>query len=170
MVQKTGENMEYDLIRLNNNIVKTIPVKGIYSFNKEELSGTDIISLNEVKIDGELYKNSLGNVELDCIVEGVMVLPCAITLKPVNYPFSINISGELTELMENFNENERNFQNTIDILPIIWENILMEIPMRVVSDDIKDSDINMSGDGWRFTTSDENKESPLSELMDYLDE
>ena len=99
-----------------------------------------------------------------------MVLPCAITLKPVKYPFNIEISGEIEELMENFEENERNFQNSIDILPIIWENILMEIPMRVVSEDAEDSDILKEGNGWKFVTEEEEKTSPLSELMDYLDD
>ena len=72
--------------------------------------------------------------------------------------------------MENMEENERNFQNTIDILPIIWENILMEIPMRVVSEEAKNSDISLEGNGWKFVTEEEEKTSPLSELMDYLDD
>lgn len=162
--------MHFDLIRLNNNIEKTIPVNETYSFSLDELSGTDLLKLDDVQINGEIFKNSLGNVELNVDVDGVMVLPCAITLKPVDYPFSINISGELEELFEEFDENQTNFQNTIDILPIIWENILMEIPMRVVSDEAKNTDINMSGDGWKFVTEEEEKLSPLSELMDIIDD
>ena len=73
-------------------------------------------------------------------------------------------------MCENLEENNKNFRNSIDILPIIWENILMEIPSRVVSDDIKDSDLNLKGDGWSFTTSEEKNQSPLSELMDMIDE
>ena len=162
--------MEFDIIRLNNNIERFIPINETYSFSSEELSGTDLLKLDDVKVEGEILKNSLGNIELNVDVEGVMVLSCALTLKPVDYPFAITISGEIDELMENFEENERNFQNTIDILPIIWENILMEIPMRVVSEDIKEEDINMSGDGWKFVTEEEEIKSPLSELMDYLDD
>ena len=162
--------MKYDLVRLNNNIDKYISVNEVYSFTGDELSGTDLLKLDNVKINGEMFKNSLGNIELSLDVEGVMVLPCAITLKPVNYPFNIEIGGEIEELMENFEENSINFQNSIDILPIIWENILMEIPMRVVSEDVKDKDINMSGDGWKFITDEEETSSPLSELMDYLDD
>ena len=162
--------MKFDIIRLNNNIEKFIPIHEVYSFKKEELSGTDLLKLDNVKIDGELCKNSLGNIELNVVVEGKMVIPCAVTLKPVDYPFLIEISGELDELMMDLEENQRNFQNTIDILPIIWENILMEIPLRVVSDDIKDSDINIRGDGWKFITGDEEKQSPLSELMDMIDD
>ena len=162
--------MKYDLVRLNNNIDKYISVSETYSFTVDELSGTDLLKLDDVKINGEIFKNSLGNIELSLDVEGVMVLPCAITLKPVNYPFSIEISGEIEELMENFEENSTNFQNSIDILPIIWENILMEIPMRVVSDEAKNSDITMEGEGWKFVTEEEEKLSPLSELMDMIDD
>ena len=162
--------MKYDIIRLNNNIVKSIEVNEIYSFTQEELSGTDLLKLDNVKIEGEIIKNSLGNIELNLYVEGVMVLPCAITLKPVNYPFNVEISGEIEELMENFEENERNFQNSIDILPIIWENILMEIPMRVVSEEAENNNITTEGNGWKFVTEEEEKTSPLSELLDYLDD
>ena len=162
--------MKYDLVRLNNNIDKYISVNEVYSFTIDELSGTDLLKLNDVKINGEIFKNSLGNIELSLDVEGVMVLPCAITLKPVNYPFNIEISGEIEELMENFEENSTNFQNSIDILPIIWENILMEIPMRVVSDEAENSDMTMEGEGWKFVTEEEEKVSPLSELMDMLDD
>ena len=159
--------MKYDITRLNNNIEKYVPINTTYSFSKEELSGTDLISLDNVKIEGEISKNSLDNIFIDLNVSGVMILPCAITLKPVEYPFNIDINGEYNELME---ENSTNFQNTIDIFPIIWENILMEIPMRVVSPDIKTSDRNIKGDGWTFTTDEEENNSPFKGLMDYLDD
>ena len=162
--------MKYDLVRLNNNIDKYISVSEEYSFTEEELSGTDLLKLDDVKINGEIFKNSLGNIELSLDVEGVMVLPCAITLKPVNYPFNVEISGEIEELMENIEENSTNFQNSIDILPIIWENILMEIPMRVVSIEAENSDITKEGEGWKFVTEEEEKTSPLSELMDMIDD
>ena len=162
--------MQFDIIRLNNNIDKFVSIDETYTFTQDELMGTDLLKLEDVKITGELFKNSLGNIELNVDVEGVMVLPCAITLKPVDYPFLITINGEIEELMENMEENERNFKNTIDILPIIWENILMEIPMRVVSEEAKNMDMNISGDGWKFVTEEEEMTSPLSELMNLLDD
>ena len=153
--------MLYDITRLNNNIDKSITIDEVYSFKKEELEGTYLLSLDNVKINGEIFKNSLGNIELSITVDGVMVLPCAITLKPVDYPFSIEINGQLDELLI---ENDKKFKNTIDILPIIWENILMEIPMRVVSPDAEN--IELSGDGWSFTTKEmEEKDNPFMELL-----
>ena len=160
--------MNFDIVRLNNDIDKNIEIDITYSFSKEELKGTDLLKLDNVKIVGELYKNVLGNIVLSVDVSGVMILPCAITLKPVEYPFSLIIDDEVQKLYENIEENPINLQNTIDILPIIWENILMEIPMRVVSPDAEN--VKLSGDGWKLVTDEENKNNPLSELMDMLDE
>lgn len=160
--------MNFDIVRLNNDIDKNILIDTTYSFSKEEMQGTDLLKLDNVKIVGELHKNVLGNIVLSVDVSGVMVLPCAITLKPVDYPFSLVIDDEIEKLYENIEENKVNLQNTIDILPIIWENILMEIPMRVVSPDAED--IKLSGDGWKLVTDEDNKNNPLSELMDMLDE
>ena len=153
--------MNYDITKLNNNIEKSILINEVYSFDKESLKGTDLLSLDNVKINGEIFKNSLDNIELSLDVSGIMVLPCAITLKPVEYPFSIEISGEYNELI---GENSINFQNTIDILPIIWENILMEIPMRVVSPDAED--ISLEGDGWVYNSKEEDDNNPFKELLD----
>ena len=160
--------MNIDIVRLNNDIDKNILIDTTYSFSKEEMQGTDLLKLDNVKIVGELHKNVLGNIVLSAEVSGVMVLPCAVTLKPVDYPFSIVIDDEIEKLYENIEENPINLQNTIDILPIIWENILMEIPMRVVSPDAEG--VKLSGDGWKLVTNEEEKNNPLSELMDMLDE
>ena len=160
--------MNIDIVRLNNDIDKNIEINITYSFSKEEMEGTDLLKLDNVKIVGELHKNVLGNIVLSVDVSGVMVRPCAITLRPVEYPFSLIIDDEVEKLYENIGENPINLQNTIDILPIIWENILMEIPMRVVSPDAEN--VKLSGDGWKLVTEEDNKNNPLSELMDMLDE
>ena len=160
--------MNFDITRLNNDIEKVVPIDITYSFSKEQIKGTDLLKLDDVKIIGELHKNVLGNIVLSVDVSGVMILPCAVTLKPVDYPFSLVIDDEIEKLYENIEEKSINLQNTIDILPIIWENILMEIPMRVVSPDAEN--IKLSGDGWKLVTDEDNKNNPLSELMDMLDE
>ena len=160
--------MNIDIVRLNNDIDKNILIDTTYSFSKEEMKGTDLLKLDNVKIVGELHKNVLGNIVLSVDVSGVMVLPCAVTLKPVEYPFSLIIDDEIEKLYENIEEKPINLQNTIDILPIIWENILMEIPMRVVSPDAEN--VKLSGDGWKLVTDEDNENNPLSELMDMLDE
>lgn len=148
--------MEIDITRLKSDIDEFIDVDLDYSFSKEELEGTDLLELNNVKIKGIISKDTLDNYSIDLNVDGVMVLPCAITLEPVNYPFSVKISGNLEEMLEEINENSKKIENSIDIFPIIWENILMEIPMKVVSEKAKD--IKLEGDGWRLITDEKREE------------
>lgn len=155
--------MNIDLTRLNNNIEKKVVVNTSYTFSKEELTGTDLIACDS-KVEGYISKDSLGNILINFKVDGVMVIPCAITLKPVNYPYSIEIEGLLDELLE---KNDKKYTNTLDIFPIIWENILMEIPMRVISEEAKD--IKLSGDGWELVT-EECANTPLAGLADLLDD
>ena len=159
--------MEFDLTRLKNNIEEYINIDRSYSFSDEYLSKTEIIELNDLKIKGYITKDSLDSLLIDLKISGVMVLTCSLTLKPVNYPFETNISGNLEELLEEVEENSKKTQNTLDILPIIWENILMEIPMKVTSEDAHD--IKLSGDGWKFVTEDSDIVNPeLEKLKDLL--
>lgn len=156
--------MIIDITNLNSENYKEIDE--VYSFSKEELENTDILKLDNVSIKGDITKNSLEELILNIIVKGTMVLPCAISLKPVNYDFEIEIDENLTEYSEENDKICKNNQKTLDILPIIWENILMEIPMRVVSDDL--SDAITKGDGWELVTEEKKVNPSLAKLKDLL--
>lgn len=159
--------MIIDLTRLRSGIDKEILVNGTYSFTKEQLDGTDVTSIDDVRITGTITLNAINSIVLSLDIVGVMIIPCAITLKPVEYPFSILIDGDLEELCDEINEKEINSQNRLDILPIIWENILLEIPMRIVSDGAEN--ITLSGDGWKLINEDSgNENSELFKLKDLL--
>ena len=144
------DKMDIDITKLKSGLVDYIDVCEEYSFSKDELKDTDIIKLDGVVVDGAISKNSTDEYIIDVEVSGIMVLPCAVTLKPLDYKFSINIEGNLENLYEEMGKKYENGQKSIDILPIIWENILMEIPIRVVSDEAKVAQI--SGDGWELIT------------------
>lgn len=159
--------MNFDLLRLKNGIDKNIIVDEVYSFSTEELEGTGVSKLDNVEITGEITLNALKDVYISLEVNGVLIMPCAITLKPVEVPINIVIEGDLSEFQEDNEKNTRNFVNTLDILPIIWENILMEIPMRVIAPNA--SLENVEGEGWRVITGEEkNVNSELSKLKDLL--
>ena len=79
-----------------------------------------------------------------------MYLSCAITLKKTPYPFEIKIEGNIEELLNEIGEIDKKVENTIDIFPIIWENIVMEIPTRIVSPDAKLE--KQEGEGWKVIT------------------
>ncbi len=165
-----GDDMEYNLLRLKNDLERFIPIEEEYSFSKEQLKGTDVISLDNMKVVGEITKDAIDNIYLNVDVSGTLVLPCAITLKPVDYPFNIKIEGNIDELVEENEKSVKKDENTLDILPIIWENILMEIPMRVVSKGAEEELSNLEGNGWKVITEEDNGEinPELAKLKDLL--
>ena len=144
--------MIIDLTKLNSGIEEYTTIDLSYSFSKEELKDSEILELNDVKIYGTISKNSLNDYYLDLEISGIMVLPCAVTLKPVNHDFNIKISDNLNELLSEIDKNIKKVENLLDIFPIVWENILMEVPMRVVSSD--GSDVPLEGNGWKFIKED----------------
>ena len=159
--------MEFDLRRLLSNIDDEVVIDEVYSFNDEELKGTGINRLSDVKITGNITKDSMNELYIDLNISGTMVLPCSVTLVDVDYPFDINVSGNVDEMLEELDKNNKKVQNSLDILPIIWENILMEIPSKVVSPEA--DNIELSGDGWKLVREEEKEENPeLAKLKDLL--
>lgn len=158
--------MLIDITKLKSGLEDSIEIHENVSFDKEQLKSTDLISLDNVVIKGYLDL-SHDVYHIDVEVSGTMVLPCAITLEPVQYPFSFQIDENLEEDDEFEVKKYKNNEKTIDIFPIIWENILMEIPMKVVSE--KAHDVHLEGDGWKLITDEEVKtSSPFEKLNDLL--
>ncbi len=152
--------MEIDLSILNTKPKIIIDTKVI--FPKKDLEKAGILSMDEVEVKGDITSD-LGEYFLNLNLKGKMVLPCSLTLEPVDFPFTLEIEENLNEMIENFKKN----QKTIDILPIIWENILMEIPMKVVSPKAKN--IKTKGEGWELITDSELKaNNSLAKLKDLL--
>ncbi len=141
--------MNIDITRLKSGIDEYALIDLDYSFSQEQLKNTGILKLDHVKIEGNIT-NHFRHLHLNVVIKGIMILPCSISLKPTEYPFTIKIDDDI---IEKELENTRNSGNSIDIFPIIWENIVMEIPLKVVNNDL--SDIKKEGNGWKFITDEE---------------
>lgn len=126
-----------------------IPVNGEIIVPPELLKTTEIRKISPVIIDGFIYCNE-EEYELDINIKGVMVLGCARTLKDVDYPFDININEIIGENDDNLLEIN---QNRLDIFPIVWQNILVDVPLRVLAPDAKEE--KLEGDGWKLITEDD---------------
>ena len=117
-----------ELTRLQN-IDNTF--EGIVDLSKN-VEGTDILKISPVSINGsfEIYDDSIYEFYFDIICE--LTLTCAITL--VEVPYLIDISVE--EIFSTEKNDEYNIIEgiTIDLLPIIWSNIILEKPMRILSE------------------------------------
>jgi len=161
--------MIIEITKLQNNIEKEIRIKKEITFPKEDLEKSDIIDVKKLNIEGFLSKNNQDEYIIDVIVNGIIVLPCSLSLKPVDYSINTKISGNVYEMLAEIGENYKKSEKTIDILPIIWENVLMEIPIKVVSEDL--GDIKTKGDGWELVTGEKENVNPeLAKLSELLEE
>ena len=89
--------MNIDITKLKNSVVKVIEVDEIANFNEEDIKKADMLDLKDVKVTGQISKNNLDSYNVYLKVSGEMILTCAITLKPVNYPFNIEIDEIFSE-------------------------------------------------------------------------
>ena len=105
---------------------------------------TEIRELKDIHISGLIEVDFEDNINFNLNITGTMILPCAVTLEDVEYKFDTNIEESIGKFEEIYKKNK----NTLEISSILWENIVLEIPIRVVAECVKPS--NTSGDGWEL--------------------
>ena len=132
------------MIDLNKLIVKDLILDEDVVFTNRPL----INGLKEVKnahYSGTIKLNEDDQIELDLILTGDMILTDSVTLEEINKPFNIKIEENIDEKDENMTEYFDKTQNTLDIEEILWQNIVLEVPIRIRKDD---KDISLEGEGW----------------------
>lgn len=155
--------MQVDLTKLNNN--KTIYIDENILFDLKEYSSKDIIELNSIHAAGNISYNASDNLEINFNVTGNMILKDSVTLELITYPLDINIVEEYSLDDEYFQEYYEKEQNILDIKKILWENIVLEVPIRLTKSD----GITLSGEGWSLGEK-ENKNDNIDPRLAKLQE
>ncbi|PKR78522.1 hypothetical protein CEY16_01840 [Halalkalibacillus sediminis] len=154
--------------------LQKIQAQAPYSFSESvdvsdlESMDNDIREISEVEINGEATAESK-LIAVRFQVTGQMILPCARTLKDVEYPFDFEAVEQFTTVSyEASEENEIHFidREVLDLTPFIKENILLEVPIRVFSEDSSVDQITADGNGWSLLEEDEHQEAQTEETVD----
>ncbi len=143
--------------------VNNISIDEEFTIPKEDYANTDIIDLQEVKVIGNLTYPSDDNLFLEADCSGIMKLNDSVSLEPVDYKFSFKINENVSEKLEKD-------KFSLDIISILWENIVLEIPIRYSEvTDYKD----LTGDGWRVISEDDvkdtNTNNPFKDLLNEIE-
>ncbi len=117
-----------------------------YKVEKDEYIDKRIYDLKDGLVKGKVYQNSNSDIILDCIFTGSMIIEDSITLDLVPYHFQINIEENLDNLVENYEDCYENAQNTLDLKTILWQNIVLEVPISYTLC----KDANIKGNGWEL--------------------
>jgi len=136
--------------------VDEIVIKENIEFSSELYKTSEILYLKDFHFEGKLSYNSIDEVVFAGKLSGIMVLSDSITLEEISLPLKLDIE----EIVEEF-------ENNLDISLILWQNIVLEIPIRITK---HTSPKKVSGEGWSLQ--DETKEiyderlAPLRELLE----
>lgn len=101
---------------------------------------TDVKDLKNIYVKGKVFYNIADEVEVDLNVKGIIVINDAITLEKIEIPFDLDIK----EVMNDFAKNYKIKQNMLDIIELLWENIILEVPISLT----KSPNLELKGDGW----------------------
>ena len=164
--------MNIDLTKLVTSYVEELEVSGEVIIPDNMFLGTEVRALRDVNFSGSITKLCDGDYQISGKLSGIMILPDDITLEDTEVKFLSDIEENFSEFCKQEEKNLEIIQNRLDITEFLWQNILVEIPLKVVGE--KSASMTLKGDGWRLITEEElekekSNNSPFSELSKMFD-
>lgn len=156
-----------DLNKLYDRNIDKIELNEEYDIPKELITDKRIKSLTPVKVNGYISlvedEDLSEQIYINCNITGSMTLEDSISLKEIDYDFSIDYDDYLEE-------NYKNNENRLDIFPFLWENIELEVPIKYTKEDNLEK---FHGKDWRVVSEEEieaheeiNDDNPFKQLLD----
>ena len=148
-----------DLTKLYSGAIDELSFDGEYNIPKEVITDSRVKELKEVVISDSLIKKIEDDFEISLNITGKMKISDSITLEDVWYPFEIEIDEKLDEFVENDKKH-------LDIITFLWQNIVLEVPLRYTL--VSDYE-SYHGDGWKLVSEEEIGNNPFKTLLNNED-
>jgi uncharacterized protein len=151
--------LKYSINQLIKNGSEPFKIDETVDFSNVAELHHEIRKISKVSITGT-GQLSGKNVLFDLNIVCELTLPCALTLVDVLYPLNIK-TREIFTFDETVKEEDLDDDvtivkgQTIELAPIIWQNIVLHIPLRVVSENARER-MPKSGENWELV--DENNQ------------
>jgi uncharacterized protein len=152
-------------------IDETVDVSDIKERDKQ------IRDVSPIRVAGRADISS-SKVTFHLHLSGQFILPCSRTLVDVKYPIDIDTTETFLFKAENYDLEDDDITavqgDVVDLIPVIKENLLLEIPMQVFCEDYDSEDAApQSGNDWAVVTEEESKQRidpRLAGLADFFDD
>ena len=156
LIRKRGENKMLDL-----SFIEKLEIHKVVTIPKSYYQNTKVLELKDIKVDGFFSYEEEEEIHAKFDISGVMILEDDISLEPVEYPFSIFYDDILEE-------NLKNDKNSLDLFEFLWENIVLEVPMKFTKVSNLDE---IHGDGWKLISEEDHKseKNPFADLLKDFD-
>jgi len=142
--------MKWTLSQLQKHRSKEFPIDEMVNADEIMKIDTTIRKVSPMHITGYADISS-SKITFHLRINGYLILPCSRTLVDVNYP--INVETTETFLLNGYDyeidEEVHQVKNdVIDVMPIIHEILLLEVPMQVFCEDSTEEGAPQSGKDW----------------------
>ena len=138
--------MEIEVYKFNIN--NRVEIDSDVTFPEDYDMG-DIKALKNVHVSGILSISEYDELDYNLEISGTMVLEDSVTLEETEYSFLSEAEDSAGNYEKYLNKN----RNLLDILPILWENIVSEVPIQIKKEGSTLQ--NVSGNGWEFESNNE---------------
>ena len=104
-------------------------------FSNEAEQVEDIQSIGIALVEGTISRVDDDIFRCTYHLKVELVLSCSLTLEPVNYLMDFEQEDLIGYANENYDDVVEISGNTVDLNAIVWDNIIVNIPIRIVRDD-----------------------------------
>jgi uncharacterized protein len=95
----------------------------------------DILAISLAEVNGTLERIDYNKYEMTVDVKVCITTECALTLLPTDYQLEFSYSDLYSFIDDDADDTVVLGKNTLDVYEIVWGNILLERPLRIVRDD-----------------------------------
>ena len=113
-----------------------------------------------------LHTNSIDKIVIDEIVNIPQDYYKETDVKKLD---NVKVVGEITRQTDDIDYVDLDLENSLDIIELLWENIVLEIPLKYT----KVEDLSkFHGDGWKLVSEEEatTSHNPFNELLKNIEE
>lgn len=104
-------------------------------FSNEAEQVEDIQSIGIALVEGTISRVDDDIFRCTYHLKVELVLSCSLTLEPVNYLMDLEQEDLIGYANEKYDDVVEISGNTVDLNAIVWDNIIVNIPIRIVRDD-----------------------------------
>ncbi len=132
-------DVKFTIAQLKKRIHQNPIIEGVVDVSSFMPEDEDILAVEKAYVMGEFFIEGDEDVFVfELNIKTKLTMACARTLKPV--VVTINADVEEVFTYDETDEYRQIDGLSIDLLPIIWSNIYLEKPMRVIHPDAEDMD------------------------------
>lgn len=128
---------------------------------KSYYENSGVLDIKNLQVNGRFYYDSENELWGDFDIDGILIIKDSISDEDVEYPISIKYSDILDETL-------KKDENTLDLFEFLWENIVLEIPLKFT----KVMDLSeFHGDGWKLISEEDriSSSNPFNDLLKNFD-